>query len=87
MQLSSYIDPKLIFTDLEAGSKDEAIKTMIDRVASYDKKVSQMKNEITKCIMDREEISTAMGMGIAIPHARIEGFDDFVIALGLVKNL
>ena len=46
-----------------------------------------MKNKITKCIMDREEeVSTAMGMGIAVPHARVEGFDDFVIALGLVKK-
>ena len=87
MRLSSYLDPKLIFTDLEAGSKEEAIKIMLKRVALHDKKFFQMKDEITKCVMDREEeISTAMGMGIALPHARVDGFDDFVIALGLLKK-
>lgn len=87
MRLSSYLDPKLIFTDIEAGSKEEAIRIILERVALYDKKFFQIKDEITRCVLDREgEISTAMGMGIALPHARVEGFDDFVIALGLLKE-
>jgi len=87
MKLSSYLDPKLIFTDIEAENKKEAINIMIDKVALHEKKVALMKDKIRKGVMDREEtISTAMGMGIAMPHARIEGFDDFIIALGLVKT-
>ena len=27
-----------------------------------------------------------MGSGIAIPHARVEGFDDFIIAIGVMKK-
>ncbi len=87
MKLSSYLDPKLIFTDLQVETKEEAIELLIEKAAQYDKKISSMKNEVKKSVMEREnEISTAMGQGIAIPHARVEGFDDFVIVIGLLKT-
>ena len=87
MKLSSYLDPKLIFTDLEGQDKEEIIIEMIDRAACHDKGLAAMKARVTKGVIDRErEISTAMGMGIAIPHARVEGFTDFIIALGIVKK-
>lgn len=87
MKLSSYLDPKLIFTDLQVDSKEEAIKLLVEKAAEHDKKISSMKGKILKSVMEREnEISTAMGQGIAIPHARIEDFDDFVIIIGLLKN-
>jgi len=87
MKLSSYLDPKLIFTNLEAATKEEAIEKLISGIAVHDKKVASMEEKIKKCVLDREnEISTAMGGGIAIPHARVEGFEDFVIALGVLKK-
>jgi PTS system nitrogen regulatory IIA component len=87
MKLSSYLDPKLIFTDLEVETKEEAIKLLIEKSAQEDKKIASMKKDILKSVLEREnEISTAMGQGIAIPHARIEGLDDFIIIIGLLKN-
>ncbi|ADO82009.1 PTS sugar transporter subunit IIA [Ilyobacter polytropus] len=87
MKLSSYLDPKLIFTDLEVETKEEAIKLLIEKSAQEDKKIASMKKDIIKSVLEREnEISTAMGQGIAIPHARIEGLDDFIIIIGLLKN-
>ncbi|WP_372712852.1 PTS sugar transporter subunit IIA [Ilyobacter sp.] len=87
MKLSSYLDPKLIFTNLEVETKEEAIKLLIEKSAQEDKKIASMKKEILKSVLEREnEISTAMGQGIAIPHARIEGLDDFIIIIGLLKN-
>ncbi|WP_320045813.1 PTS sugar transporter subunit IIA [uncultured Ilyobacter sp.] len=87
MKLSSYLDPKLIFIDLEVETKEEAIKLLVEKSAQEDKKIASMKNNIIKGVLDREnEISTAMGQGIAIPHARIEGLDDFIIIIGLLKN-
>lgn len=87
MKLSSYLDPKLIFTNLQVESKEEAIKILIEKASENDKKISSMKSKILKSVMEREnEISTAMGQGIAIPHARIDNFDDFVIVIGLLKE-
>jgi len=87
MKLSSYLDPKLIFTDVVAETKMEAIDKLINEIALHDKKVADMKGTIKKAVMGREEeISTAMGGGFAIPHARVEGFEDFVIAMGVLRT-
>ncbi len=87
MKLSSYLDPKLIFTGVSATTKKEAISILIDKIADEDKKVGEMRSEIKEAVLGREgEISTAMGNGLAIPHARVEGFNDFVISIGVLKN-
>jgi PTS system nitrogen regulatory IIA component len=37
--------------------------------------------------MQRERVvSTGIGIGIAIPHAKIEEIDDFYVAIGIIKN-
>jgi len=87
MKLSSYLDPAFIYTGLEAETKDELVKNILDRISVKDKSVASMKDTIFKSIMAREEeISTCLGMGIAIPHARIDGFDDFLISIATVKK-
>lgn len=87
MKLSSYLDPAFIYTGLEAETKDEVIKEILNRISARDKNVAAMKGPILKGIMAREEeISTCMGMGIAIPHARIDGYDDFIISIATVKK-
>jgi PTS system nitrogen regulatory IIA component len=38
-------------------------------------------------IIDRERIvSTGIGMGVAIPHAKLPSFDDFFIAIGILQK-
>ena len=49
---------------------EEIIRTIVDKVAEDNKMVSEQKNEIIKNILKREEeITTAIGKQIAIPHA------------------
>jgi PTS system nitrogen regulatory IIA component len=37
--------------------------------------------------MDREKIvSTGIGLGVAIPHAKMAGYDDFFIAIGIQEG-
>lgn len=87
MRLSSYIDDRFIFTDLEAGTKEEVIKEVVERIGKVEKKVEEMRGDILKGILAREgEISTCMGMGLAIPHARVDGFDDFIVGVATVKK-
>ena len=87
MKLSSYLDPAFIYTGLEVETKEEVIKEILSRIATKDKNVANMKGTILKGVMAREkEISTCLGMGIAIPHARIDGFEDFIISIATVKK-
>ena len=87
MKFSNYLDSKLIFTDIKGTSTEEVIKEMIEKIASREKNVNLRKDEITATVIKREqEISTAIGNGVAIPHARIENFNDFIVAVGVLET-
>ena len=87
MKFSNYLDSNLIFTDVKGSSMEEIIKEMVEKIASKEKSVNLRKDEITSAVIKREqEISTAIGKGVAIPHARIENFNDFIVAVGVVEN-
>lgn len=45
------------------------------------------KEEVIECVMQREKIvSTGVGLGVALPHARMEGIADFFIAVGVQQS-
>ena len=87
MKITSYMDEKFIFTGLDFDTKEEIIKEIIKRVAEKDENFRKSKTEIEEIVLNREsELSTAMGYGVAIPHARVESYDDFIIAVGVNKK-
>ncbi|VEH40197.1 EIIABC-Fru [Fusobacterium varium] len=87
MKFSSYLDPQFIFTDLKGKNPEEIITEMIERLSLKDKKINELKDVIVKSVIKREkEISTGMGNGIAIPHARIENFNDFIVSVAVLEE-
>lgn len=87
MKLSSYLDDKLVFFNVTGDTMSEAIDNLLDEAAVVNKKIAERKNEIKYTVKKREsEVSTAMGYGIAIPHARIENFNDFIVMVGVMKK-
>lgn len=87
MKLSSYLNSKIIFTDLKADNIDTLIKEMVERVEKSEGSLKGKVKIVTDAVIKREnEVSTAIGSGIAIPHARIENFNDFIISIALLKN-
>ncbi|BDU49619.1 PTS sugar transporter subunit IIA [Haliovirga abyssi] len=87
MRLSSFLDSELIFVNLNEKGKDQIIETMVEKAALVDEKLKKRKREIEDAVLKREhEISTAMGNHIAIPHARIEGYDDVMVIVGILSN-
>ncbi len=82
--IASYLTVDTILF-LDATSRDEAIHLMIDSLAKY--RDLEAKEEFTKAVFDREKLaSTGIGMGVAIPHAKLKVYDDFFIAIGILKN-
>ena len=66
---------------LEAGAKDAALRELAGVVAGADEIADS--EALLAAIMDRESImSTGIGLGIAIPHAKIPSVSDFVVGLG-----
>lgn len=84
LQISDFIDVTRI-KDLQSSNKTDALEEMLNLISS-----SENINNITsfrKAIFKRETLmSTGIGYGIAIPHAKIPECQDFVIAIGRLKN-
>lgn len=87
MKFSNYLNPKYVFTDIKANTKEEVIEEIVNRLMDKNPIHVSRKEEILNSILKREkEISTAMGNGVFLPHARIKDFNDFILAIAVLKN-
>lgn len=67
--------------DIISSKKDNVLKELVQVISTT--KLVNNKLDFYKAISEREKIgSTAIGMGIAIPHAQSKCVKDFVLALG-----
>lgn len=84
IHIARYLDPKLILF-LNVKTRDEALHALIDQLAAVGK--LPQKELFYNAIMEREEIvSTGIGMGVAIPHAKLNDYDDFFICIGVLSK-
>lgn len=83
-KIASYLDPELI-AFLDANNRDEALLSLV-KLAHSKGKVTDIQ-EFYDALIDRESIvSTGIGMAVAIPHAKLPSYDDFFIAIGVLRK-
>jgi len=81
--LSEFIQEGVICF-LEAESRDKALDQMVEALADAGELGDKV--EFREAIYKREKIvSTGIGMGVAIPHAKLPTFNRFFLAVGLQK--
>lgn len=84
IKISSYLDKDNV-AFLTSKNRNEAISELVDLL--HRSKRLKEKNVFYKKIIERERIiSTSVGMGVAVPHAKINECSDFFIALGIMKS-
>lgn len=84
LKISQYLNPNLVIF-LNAETRDEALEAMINMLHTRGKLPE--KEPFYDAIIDREKIvSTGIGMGVAIPHAKLAAYDDFFIAIGILTK-
>ncbi len=70
---------------LHSVSQDEVLHELIEILESTGK--IRDRKTFTQAIFAREKlVSTAIGLGVAIPHAKLEGYENFFMALGIQKT-
>lgn len=81
MNLSNLIDPKLVQFGADVSTIDAAIEKAIDLIADvYAHEIH--RDDILARIKERQSLGgTNYESGIAIPHARVPSFNDFLIAV------
>ena len=71
--------------DLRSGEKEAALSELC-AVAAGDSAVKDAA-ALRRAVLEREEVlSTGIGLGIAVPHAKIAGVKEFVLALGRSRD-
>jgi len=81
VKLSSLLRENLIELGLEGKDKSEIIGELVDILISSGK--AKNKKALASAIMARENLgSTAIGNGVAVPHAKIDGIKNTVLAFG-----
>jgi len=84
LKISDYLNIDNI-AFLEAKKRNDVILELVDLL--YKSKKIRNKDQFYKKIIEREKIvSTGIGMGVAIPHAKFNEDDDFFIAVGILKT-
>src|SRR5204862_5098552 len=84
MDITTLLDADRI-VKIKDPTKDGAIKALVRTLAKCPEVTKE--KELAKAIHDRERIlSTGIGQGIAIPHAKIASVTKFVAAIGISKQ-
>ena len=81
MKLTDILVREACVVDMRARTKKEALRELSDTMATAAKGLEAPS--LLDMLLEREKLgTTAMGDGIAIPHARIESLDRLVASFG-----
>jgi CBS domain containing-hemolysin-like protein len=84
-RLSELVPSEAVFVGLEHENKEALIRRMIGGLASARKDVDAGK--AAAAVLKREGLaSTGLGMGVAIPHGRVEGMSRPAAAIGRARE-
>ena len=84
MQIMDFLSKKAIVIDIKSTKKEDAIKELVDALLNSGDIEKRCRNKLIESLMARESLgSTAIGQGIAIPHAKSDCVSKLVAAFGL----
>jgi len=87
MKIMDFLSKKAILTDIKSAKKGEVIKELVDALISADEIEKRYRNKLIEALTTRESLgSTAIGQGIAIPHAKSDCVDKLIAAFGISKK-
>jgi len=83
MTLSELLEDDLVHLKMKCASKDELISALLEQVYRSERKPPFSEKDVMNKIQMREEIGgTLLPSGLSAPHARLKGYDGFIIAIG-----
>jgi len=87
MQVMEFLSKKAIITDIQSTKKEDVIKELVDALINAGDIEKRCRPKLIDSLMAREVLgSTAIGQGIAIPHAKSECVEKLVAAFGLSRK-
>ncbi len=85
MHLGALIRPGLIFVELPGSDRSTVLKALADSLAA--REILSDPEGLYERLLEREELgSTGIGGGVAIPHCKVKGLDEVVVAIGTTQR-
>lgn len=85
MQLDNLVAPDLIFPELPAFDVSSVLRAFSDRVIATGR-LSDSET-LYQALWEREQLaSTGIGHSVAVPHCKLEGLDEVLLAVGYVSK-
>ena len=87
MKLCDFVVAEAIVPELEAGTKEEAIRAMVGSLRTAGSVKAEDEEGIVAAILKREELgSTGIGNGVAVPHTKHASVDKLVATVALARG-
>jgi mannitol/fructose-specific phosphotransferase system IIA component (Ntr-type) len=87
MRLTELFAPEDLVLDFAPDDKWDALGKLVEHLVQQGRLDSEQAPAIRDAVLARERsMSTGMEHGIAIPHAAVEGVEQILVALGIVRN-
>jgi len=87
MNIMDFLSKKAILTDIKAAKKEEIMKELVEALIDAGEIEKRYRNKLIEALMARESLgSTAIGQGVAIPHAKSDCVDKLVAAFGISRK-
>jgi len=87
MKILDFLSKHAILTDLKSVKKEEVIKELVDKLIEGGDIDKRNRAKLIEALMAREALgSTAIGQGVAIPHAKCDCVTKLVAAFALSRK-
>lgn len=87
MKISDFLSDKAIIIDIKSTKKEAVIEELVDALINASHIDKHNRGKLIEALMTREALgSTAIGQGVAIPHAKCDVVQKLVAAFGLSKK-
>src|SRR5215467_8155452 len=85
MALADFLRADLIFLDLHPKDMEDCLRSMVDLAAKRGA-ISDPVDALTRLVERERCMSTGMGGGVAVPHAKTDRVRSLVVLLGRVDD-
>jgi nitrogen PTS system EIIA component len=87
MKIMEFLSKNAILMDIKSTKKEDVVKELVDTLIEGGDIEKRERTKLIEALMAREALgSTAIGQGVAIPHAKCDCVSKLVAAFGISKK-
>jgi fructose-specific phosphotransferase system IIA component len=87
MKIMDFLSKKAIVADIKSAKKEDVMRELVDALINAGEVEKRYRLKLTDALLTREALgSTAIGQGVAIPHAKSDCVEKLIAAFGLSKK-